>query len=109
MEQYIPKAALVVEIKKLMYAANIEADIASTGECFNENIANTKYQLCKYFLGVINTLEVKEVDLNEEIESYFKGFGKFASVGIDDCIDIAKHFFELGMAVSNKAQKGEKV
>ena len=46
------------------------------------------------FLG---TLEVKERDLNEEIESYFKGFGKFPSVGIDDCIDIAKHFFEFGL------------
>jgi uncharacterized protein YbaR (Trm112 family) len=41
--------------------------------------------------------EVKEVDLEKEINSYFKGFGKFPSVGIDDCIDIAKHFFELGL------------
>lgn len=47
-------------------------------------------------------LEVKEVDLEKEINSYFKGFGKFPSVGIDDCIDIAKHFFELGL----KARKG---
>ena len=47
-------------------------------------------------------LEVKEVDLEKEINSYFKGFGKFPSVGIDDCIDIAKHFFELGL----KAWKG---
>ena len=51
----------------------------------------------------IDTLEVKEVDLNEEIKSYFKGFGMFPSVGIDDCIDIAKHFFELGL----KTRKGE--
>ena len=49
----------------------------------------------------IDTLEVKEVDLNEEIKSYFKGFGMFPSVGIDDCIDIAKHFFELGFKTSN--------
>ena len=26
---------------------------------------------------------------------------------VDDVKDIAKHFFELGMLVSNKAQKGE--
>ena len=51
----------------------------------------------------IDTLEAKEVDLNEEIKSYFKGFGKFPSVGIDDCSDIAKHFFELGL----KTRKGE--
>lgn len=41
--------------------------------------------------------EAKEVDLEKEIERYFKGFGKFASVGIDDCIDIARHFFEIGL------------
>ena len=45
--------------------------------------------------------KMKEVDLDKEIKSYFKGFGKFASVGIDDCIDIAKHFFELGLNASN--------
>ena len=58
---------------------------------------------CKVILSSIDTLEVKEVNLDKEIESYFKGFGKFPSVGIDDCIDIAKHFYELGL----KAQKGE--
>ena len=94
MEQYIPKSALVAEIKRRM----------------DEN--RGKQSLPQYFgmieedlniLSFLDTLEVKGVDLNEEIESYFKGFGKFASVGIDDCIDIAKHFFELGL----KMQKGE--
>ena len=63
MAHYIDKDRIVAVVEKLMYAANTEADIASTGECFNEDIANAKYQLCKYILGVIDTLEVKEVDL----------------------------------------------
>ena len=56
-------------------------------------------------LSFLDTIEVKDVDLEKEIESYFKGYGKFPSVGIDDCIDIAKHFFMLGL----KAQKGEEL
>lgn len=57
------------------------------------------------FKNFLNTIEVREVDSNGEIESYFKGFGKFPSVGIDDCIDIAKHFFELGLNASNPITK----
>ena len=48
------------------------------------------------------TLEVKEVDLTEEIEKYLKQYSMLA-VGRKDFTDIAKHFFELGL----KAQKGE--
>ena len=55
----------------------------------------------KSILSFLDTFEVKEVNFDEEIKSYFKGFGKFPSVGIDDCIDIAKHFFELGPNPSN--------
>lgn len=50
-------------------------------------------------------IEVKEVDLEKEINSYFKGFGRFPSVGIDDCIDIAKHFFELGLKLQIMTSK----
>ena len=56
------------------------------------------------FKNFLNTIEAKKANLNEEIDSYFKGFGMFPSVGIADCIDIAKHFFELGVKA---AQKGE--
>ncbi|MBP5680880.1 MAG: hypothetical protein J6X31_07510 [Bacteroidales bacterium] len=63
MSEYIDKSALAAEIKKIMYRANLEADIASTGECFDEKVADIKYQLCKLILSFIDTLEVKEVDL----------------------------------------------
>ena len=100
MAQYIDKSALVAEIKRR---------IKTNKECMlglrNLDYYQGKIDALNDTLSSLDTLDVKEVDLNEEIESYFKGFGKFASVGIDDCIDIAKHFFELGL----KAQKGKEV
>ena len=100
----IDKEAVVAEIRRrLERLANTSAE---NDRQFAAIIGAQHYELMS-LIQYINTLEVKEVGLNEEIESYFKGFGRFASVGIDDCIDIAKHFFELGMKVSNKAQKSE--
>ena len=53
-------------------------------------------------LSFLDTLEVKEVDLEKEIEKSLKRHSMLA-VGKKDFTDIAKHFFELGLA-----QKGEK-
>ena len=59
-------------------------------------------------LSFINTLEVKEVDLEKEIKDYFEKQPIVTrSKGIDYQLipsgeNIAKHFFELGL----KAQKG---
>ena len=100
MEQYIKKSILVSEIENLLkpIKQRLERD---KNDPWDSDIAVYKFGI--QLIKNIDTLEVKEVDLNEEIKSYFKGFGKFASVGIDDCIDIAKHFFELGITASNKA------
>ena len=73
MKQYIDKSAVVAEIEKFMYEANQEADIASTGECFDEKVADAKYQLCKQIRDSIDTLEVKEVDLKKESELIANG------------------------------------
>ena len=61
-------------------------------------------------------IEVKKVYLEHEVESYWKQCDMtwcrdaYSMTHIRSMLsDIAKHFFELGMAVSNKAQKGEKV
>lgn len=156
MEQYINKSALVAEIKRRM----------------DEN--SGKQTLPQYFgmveedlniLSLIDTLEVKEVDLEKEIqkafiyheshgddfrsdcqietafrtgfEDGFKCKGYISKIQVNNLKEeikryfneqpimtrskgvdyklipsaekIAKHFFELGMQVSNKAQKGEKV
>ena len=60
--------------------------------------------------GRINTLKVKEVDLEKEYKDFVEEdpvYNKLVNGIVGKAI--AKHFFELGMQVSNKAQKGEKV
>ena len=53
-----------------------------------------------------DTLEVKEVDLKKELDEWIK-YGPHTNYpwcSIPDAIKItAEHFFELGMAVNNKA------
>lgn len=97
--ELINKSALVAEIEKFMYEANQEADIASTGECFDEKVADAKYQLCKQIIGSIDSLEVKEVDLEKEIDKWYqnKASKEFENVFYDDIEECAKHFFELGL------------
>jgi hypothetical protein len=57
-----------------------------------------------YVLSFINTLEVKEVDLQSEIDRVWDNTSdNFSEDGWKEFEDIAKHFFELGI----KAQKGE--
>lgn len=101
MEQYIKKSALLAEIEKIYNEGYkfLPSDIA-------ENIQNFKDDV----LINIDTLEVKDVDLEKEYDNeFFKDpvFGKL--VNRNAGISIAKHFFELGMQVSNKSQKGENV
>lgn len=85
----IDKTAVVAEIERTQKILNLDDYGGRSVMAWSEGFKN--------FIG---TLETKDVDLNEEIKSYFKGFGKFPSVGIDDCIDIAKHFYELGIRAS---------
>lgn len=95
MEQYINKSDLLTKIEKRQNILDLDNPLGRGGMVELECLKDT--------INTMEVIEVKEVDLDEEIKSYFKGFGKFPSVGIDDCIDIAKHFYELGL----KAQKGE--
>ena len=96
MAQYIDKSALVAEIEKRRkewwFGSSIEAKY--------------KKEECDDILFFINTLEVKEVDINKEIGCFFNdecwkdGVLKAEQ---QDTIEFAKHFFKLGL----KAQKGE--
>ena len=112
MEQYIDKSALVAEIERHLEYANNGIEYAQMG--IDSGIEHCKVELaawqhcqnmCKQIFSFINTLEVKEVDLNEEIEKCLKRYSMLA-VGKKDFTDIAKHFFELGLKA---AQKGEEV
>lgn len=53
-------------------------------------------EVMKNIISIINTLEVKEVDLEKELKHLIGNVGQCDR-------NIAKHFFELGL----KAQKGE--
>lgn len=58
-------------------------------------------------LSFIDTLEVKEIDLEKEIEKYLSTYWPKEKELHPFLGHMAKHFFELGMQVSNKSQKGE--
>lgn len=53
--------------------------------------------------GELDTIATEEVDFEKEWEEYFKYRGNVATVNIKD---LAKHFFELGMKISNPIHNG---
>lgn len=111
MKRYIDKDALAVEIEK-----RIENLISLSESCPANTAGRTGFyaqaQTLEGIKNFINALEVKEMDLEEELDSYFAKFKglenwnwRIDSVNIhaQGIYDFAKHFFELGL----KAQKGE--
>ena len=91
MTQYISKSALVAEIAR----QKAQWRICKSSE------AKYRREMLDDISSFIDTLEVKEIDLKEEVERFAKASGyKFAAT-ID--FQFAEHFFALGMAVSNKA------
>ena len=57
------------KVEKMMYDFNQTADIASTGELFDEEVEDAKYQLCKEFLFLIDSMgkETSNGELEKEI------------------------------------------
>ena len=98
MTQYIPKAAVVVEIKRLIRANELYLSSPETDEVrFQKTGA---YSVLNDLLHSIDTLEVKEIDFEKMWKEYFKCSGDVAAVSVKP---IAKYFYELGL----KAQKRE--
>lgn len=100
MKHLIDKDALVAEIKKrlLPVVRDKHYDEWEEGQDSER----------KAILGIIGTLEVKEVDLEKEIQNLWSLNQKydnslFIPMNYGGFCGIAKHFFELGL----KAQKGE--
>lgn len=93
MEKYISLNALVAEIKTRI-------------ETYNKGYANgddCRADALETFLHDIDTLEVKEVDLEKEIDKELaeEWYGEY--IDLEKFKRTAKHFYELGL----KAQKGE--
>ena len=99
MEQYIKKSALVAEIDRQKIGYNVDGK------------HSVEYDTARKILNIIDTLEVKEVDLEKEIQDHIKECldVKFPTTDVElikkDVVYTAKKFYELGL----KAQKGEKV
>ena len=93
MAKYIELDALVAKIERRV----------TEGEKVAKEIPSSAImgliQAYKNTLSIINTLEVKEVDLKEEVERFAKECGYKSAATID--FQFAKHFFELGMRVNN--------
>lgn len=117
MVQYIPKSDLVAEIK----ARISDIEVSQKAGLIKKCDAYMKITLFKSILSLLDTLEVKEVELEKAIDDYIythDGRKRLALEldwkccnlslkGGDEIIKFAKHFFELGMSASNKAQKGK--
>ena len=91
MEQYIDKAAVVAEIeRRKKYYENIQM----IKPVYKSNIEDLNE-----LLSFLDTLEVKEVDLEEEFDKCCENY-----IFDDECeVYTAKRFFKLGF----KARKGQ--
>ena len=98
MAQYIDRSAVVAELERLY---NLEYDNTS-------NLSCGKKIMLRNILLFLDTLEVKEVDLEKETKKWWKErlhLNPENQLWMDayQSVEFAKHFFELGL----KAQKGE--
>lgn len=118
MGKYIPLDALVAEIEKIKEGLQRNGNPNPLGN-LQECLAAAEIEALNLIKDSLDTLEVKEVDLDGERRKYLTEHfnvyedgilqSKRSNLPLDtyDVIKIAKHFFEFGLSVSNKAQKGE--
>lgn len=93
--ELIDKAAVVTEIKRLISIANSQYDLVGDEDIRNRILWSQQASVCSQILSFIDTLEVKEMDLEEDVdrilEEYDWNYDKI------DFYEFAKHFYELGL------------
>lgn len=96
MAQYIDKAAVVAGIDD--WRDKIKKGVFSIPLTGNERAYSAfEYEVLGKVISYLDTLEVKEVDLEKEIE-LVKGDYEQVDVAWNNDFDyLAKHFFELGI------------
>lgn len=102
MAHYIGKDALVADIER-----KIEAHKETLKNCdssISEMVLKGSMSAYQNLLHYLDTIEVKEVDLEKEIELVKEDYEQVDVAWNNDFDFIAKHFFELGLKT---AQKGE--
>lgn len=99
MAQYIDKSAVVAEIERRL------EKIANASSENNRQLSAIhgaqQYELIN-LVQYIDSLEVKEVDLEKEVNQYVEKTWPFEETD-EDIIAFAEYFFELGL----KTNKGE--
>ena len=104
MKQYIDKSAVVAKIRHLQLCTMDEH------MSYYSSKAKAEYDILNELLLHLDNLEVKEVDLDREIRRYRmrNPIIQHREESLYDYMaNAAKYFFELGMSVRNKSQKGE--
>lgn len=91
MAKYIDKDALVAEINKRIIDAPVN------------NIGHQRVWAYNDVKDIIDNLEVKEMDLDEEADNHWGALSSDVrnSIYYNDYYKIAKHFFELGLKLQN--------
>ena len=104
MKQYINKNDIVAEIERQISAIDNYPKLTDTLNIQIAVLEGNKVVLTK-LLSFLDTLEVKEVDLEKEYEEFVVDDPILGNFITNDTMGmvLAKHFFELGL----KTQKGE--
>ncbi len=105
MKRLIDKSAVVAEIENWKQHT-LKCGYAGQGE-YEEGNKQGRLDTCEKILSFLDTFETKEVDLDKEFEWFLdevEGVPRMwhSDEQIEWAKDIAKHFYELGLA-----QKGE--
>lgn len=95
MAQYIDKDALVVEIERRNAICKKVALDLRTQE--NKDYYQGKAEAYKEVLDILDTPEVKEVDLEKEIDREIETRWRGEYLFTSKFRESAKHFFELGL------------
>lgn len=100
MAQYIDKAAMVAEIER-----RIKINKGCMLGLRNLDYYQGKVDALSDTISLLDTLEVKDVDLEKEYEEFVVDDPIFGNFITNDTMgmELAKHFFELGL----KTNKGE--
>ena len=109
MTQYIDKSALVAEIERRISLFRKEKKIEKwSAEASQMNVVSlgARIAMLEEILSLLDTLEVKEVDLEKELDSMITPELKFHKA-LPSLFDVAKHFFELGMQQSKNDNNNE--
>ena len=98
MAHLIDKDALVAEIQARIGSV----ETSQKAGMIKKRDADKKIFLFKSVLSLIDTLEMKEVDLEKSLTGFMGRYAYENGGEYPSAIDIAKHFFELGLETRKK-------